>query len=71
MPIVTALLPASDRHTRLQLSYTNGMHRAEQEHAELLKLCSAKKFEAASELLTSRILNVKLSLTHALSDLNR
>jgi DNA-binding GntR family transcriptional regulator len=69
MAIVTALLQASDRHTRLQLSYTDGMQRAEKEHAELVKLCSAKAFEAASELLKAHILNVKSSLTHALSEI--
>jgi DNA-binding GntR family transcriptional regulator len=68
MTIVTALLQASDRHTRLQLSYTDGMERAEKEHAKLVKLCSAKAFEAASELLEAHILNVKSSLTHALSE---
>jgi DNA-binding GntR family transcriptional regulator len=71
MTIVGALLQASDRHTRLQLTYTDGMQRAEKEHAELVKLCDAKQFEAASELLRAHILNVKSSLTHALSDLSR
>jgi DNA-binding GntR family transcriptional regulator len=69
MTIVTALLQASDRHTRLQLSYTDGMQRAEKEHAELVKLCSAKAFAAASELLKAHILNVKSSLTNALSEI--
>ncbi len=71
MTIVTALLQASDRHTRLQLTYTDGMERAEKEHAELVKLCSAQQFDAASELLESHIINVKSSLTQALSNLSR
>ena len=71
MTIVTALLQASDRHARLQLTYTDGMERAEKEHAELVKLCSAQQFDAASELLESHIINVKSSLTQALSNLSR
>jgi DNA-binding GntR family transcriptional regulator len=71
LTFVTALLQASDRHTRLQLTYTDGMQRAEEEHAQLVKLCAAKQFEAASKLLKGHILNVKSSLTHALSDLSR
>jgi len=71
MTIVTALLQASDRHTRLQLTYTDRMERAENEHAELVKLCRTRQFDAAAQLLEAHIVNVKSSLTHALSNLGR
>jgi DNA-binding GntR family transcriptional regulator len=45
LAIVANLLQECDRHTRLQLSLTDGMRRAETEHAELLRLCILRALE--------------------------
>jgi DNA-binding GntR family transcriptional regulator len=60
--IVANLLQDCDRHTRLQLSLTDGMRRAEIEHAELLRLCSNGKVTAACALLKTHIEDVGKSL---------
>ena len=39
LALASNLLRDSDRHTRLQLTYTDGRARAQEEHAELLRLC--------------------------------
>lgn len=56
--IVASLLQNCDRYTRLQLSATKAFGRAESEHAELVRLCQAKKFGAACALLKRHIENV-------------
>lgn len=60
--IVASLLQECDRHTRLQLSLTGGMERAEIEHAELLQLCKSGKVSAACALLKTHIEDVGKSL---------
>ncbi len=60
--IVSNLLQESDRHTRLQLSLTGGMERAEREHAELVRLCAERQIDEACSLLQSHIENVATSL---------
>ncbi|MBL8692141.1 MAG: GntR family transcriptional regulator [Rhodospirillaceae bacterium] len=60
--IVDKLLTASDRYTRLQLLHTDGLKRAEKEHAEIVTLCRKRKFAAAADVLRSHILVVKASL---------
>lgn len=60
--IVGNLLRECDRHTRLQLSLTGGMERAETEHAELVRLCAAGEIDQAATLLTSHVENVGRSL---------
>lgn len=62
LAIVANLLQECDRHTRLQLSLTDGMERAEAEHAELLRLCEGGKISAACSLLKSHIENAGKSL---------
>jgi DNA-binding GntR family transcriptional regulator len=62
LAIVANLLQECDRHTRLQLSLTDGMKRAEVEHAELLHLCKSGKIAAACALLKTHIENVSKSL---------
>lgn len=62
LAIVANLLQECDRHTRLQLSLTGGMERAEAEHAELVKLCASGKIGAACALLKTHIENVGHSL---------
>jgi DNA-binding GntR family transcriptional regulator len=66
--LVSTLLRDSDRHTRLQLSYTDGRARAEHEHAELLNLCEARKVREACGLLRSHIENVGRTLMSFLAD---
>lgn len=60
--IVNTLLQNCDRYTRLQLSYTKGLQRAEAEHAELVRLCRLGKVERACALLRKHIENVGNSL---------
>ncbi|WP_262270831.1 GntR family transcriptional regulator [Microvirga yunnanensis] len=62
LAIVVNLLQECDRHTRLQLSLTDGMKRAEAEHAELLRLCETGQITAACELLRTHIEDVGKSL---------
>lgn len=60
--IVDKLLLASDRYTRLQLLLTDGLERAEREHAEMVALCRAGKIEAAADALAAHIRAVKEAL---------
>ncbi|WP_198411860.1 GntR family transcriptional regulator [Microvirga flavescens] len=62
LTIVANLLQECDRHTRIQLSLTGGMERAEEEHAELVKLCAEGKITAACALLKTHIEHVGKSL---------
>lgn len=62
LAIVGNLLQESDRHTRLQLSLTDGMQRAEIEHAELLRLCAGGEIAQACALLKTHIEDVGQSL---------
>lgn len=68
LAIVANLLQECDRHTRLQLSLTGGMERAEAEHAELVKLCAEGKTAAACALLKTHIENVGKSLQEFLKE---
>lgn len=60
--IVDKLLTASDRYTRLQLLHTDGLERAEQEHAEIVELCRKRRFKAAATHLADHIRAVKEAL---------
>jgi DNA-binding GntR family transcriptional regulator len=62
LAIVANLLQECDRHTRLQLSLTDGMKRAETEHAELLRLCKSGRITDACSLLKAHIEDVGKSL---------
>lgn len=68
LAIVANLLQESDRHTRLQLSLTQGMERAATEHAELLKLCAEGKIAAACTLLKAHIEDAGESLRRYLDE---
>jgi len=68
LAIVANLLQESDRHTRLQLSLTQGMERAAAEHAELLKLCAEGKIAAACTLLKAHIEGAGESLRRYLEE---
>lgn len=62
LTMVSNLLHECDRHTRLQLSLTGGMERAEAEHAEIVRLCKNRKIGAACTLLKAHIEHVCYSL---------
>jgi DNA-binding GntR family transcriptional regulator len=64
--LVANLLQECDRHTRMQLSLTGGMERAEAEHAELVSLCAAGNVKAACALLKAHIDHVGRSLSEFL-----
>ena len=68
LAIVANLLQESDRHTRLQLSLTQGMERAASEHAEILKLCTEGKISAACSLLKTHIEGAGESLRNYLEE---
>ena len=55
LAMAESLLRSCDLHTRLQLQYTNGQERAEEEHAELVRLCGAGRIAEACALLRSHI----------------
>lgn len=62
MLLVENFLQECDRHTRIQLSLSGAMERAEDEHRDLLRLCEEQRFEEAVELLRRHVLNVAASL---------
>jgi DNA-binding GntR family transcriptional regulator len=65
--IVAALLQKSDRYTRMQLSSTEAMNRAEYEHSELVALCKSRKIKSACRLLKQHIETVRSDLMEMLS----
>lgn len=68
--IVSALLQTSDRYTRVQLSNTTAMGIAEQEHAELVRLCRARRFDEACAFLVRHISSVRSDLLRVLARAN-
>lgn len=56
--IVASLLRNTERHTCMQLVFTDGLERAETEHAEIVALCRRGAFEEASAFLAEHIRNV-------------
>jgi len=68
LAIVANLLQESDRHTRLQLSLTQGAERAAAEHAEILKLCTQGKIGPACTLLKKHIEGAGQSLRSYLQE---
>jgi DNA-binding GntR family transcriptional regulator len=69
--LVVNLLQEADRHTRMQLTYTDGIERAEREHAQIVRHCEEGNIVSACKLLKLHIANVKLSLVGALRRLTR
>jgi DNA-binding GntR family transcriptional regulator len=55
MEIIQQLNTKSDRYIRMQLLFTTGVDKAEQEHNELLELCEKKDTPAAVALLKKHI----------------
>ncbi|MBL8588326.1 MAG: GntR family transcriptional regulator [Methylobacteriaceae bacterium] len=63
LALAQSLLRESDRHTRLQLTRTRGLARAQREHAELVALCRAGRTDEAAALCERHIRHVQDSLT--------
>lgn len=57
--VVASLLQTSDRYTRLQLSRTQALDRADREHKEIVSLLRKKRVGDAARLLVSHIEAVK------------
>ena len=53
--IVSTLLKSNDRYARIQIAQSDGRERAEREHADIVELCKARKFDAAKQLLADHI----------------
>ena len=64
---VSGLLVSSDRYARIQLTSTDGLARAEEEHAALLKLCEEGAVEEACRLLEAHIAAVGAALRRLLA----
>jgi DNA-binding GntR family transcriptional regulator len=62
------LLHTADRFTRMQLSYTDGLARAEHEHDTIVDLCEARKFREATKALKDHILGAGSSLLSVLRE---
>lgn len=60
--IVASLLQLSDRYTRVQLSTTAAMGRAEQEHAQIIRLCRSGAIREACRFLHGHIETVHKDL---------
>ncbi len=53
--IVASLLQGTDRYTRMQLAFTDGRPRAQDDHTKLVALCRAGQIDAAAALLATHI----------------
>jgi len=71
LAFVSTLLREADRHTRLQLSFTDGRGRAASEHEHLLALCEAGDVREACSLLKAHIEHVGAALVTFLRDRRR
>ncbi|MGJ8534491.1 MAG: GntR family transcriptional regulator [Alphaproteobacteria bacterium] len=62
LKVINGLLDRLDRYVRVQLSLTDGMERATQEHEKILAACEAGDTERAASLTQAHIRDVKASL---------
>lgn len=53
--IVASLLQGTDRYTRMQLAFTDGRPRAQDDHTRLVALCRAGQIDEAAALLATHI----------------
>ena len=68
MDTMHQLLQSTDRFTRMQLFYTDGRSTAEREHEEIVRLCEARNYKAASRVLRAHIFNAGAVLVRLLRD---
>lgn len=66
LSIVTALLQASDRYTRVQMNRKDALARAQREHRKLISLCREGRTEEACSFLVEHIESVRRDLHHLL-----
>ncbi len=66
LDIIDGLNTKCDRYIRLQLLFTTGVDKAEQEHSELLLLCEQKNKKAASTLLKRHIKEAGIAISSLL-----
>jgi DNA-binding GntR family transcriptional regulator len=57
LAVAMQLLQSTDRFTRMQLVYTDGRARAEQEHGDIVRLCEAGDYKRACSMLRAHIVN--------------
>jgi DNA-binding GntR family transcriptional regulator len=60
--IVGSLLRNTERHTCMQLAFTDGLERAEAEHAKIVALCRKGAFDEACAVLEEHIRNAATTL---------
>jgi DNA-binding GntR family transcriptional regulator len=66
LAVAFQLLQSTDRFTRMQLLYTDGRTRAEEDHAEIVRLCEDGDVKGACRALRSHIVNAGEALVHVL-----
>jgi DNA-binding GntR family transcriptional regulator len=62
LKVINSLLDRMDRYLRAQLSLTDGMARATEEHEAILKACEAGDADLAAKWTYEHIQGVKASL---------
>ena len=65
------LLQSCDRFTGMQIHYTDGHQRAEQEHSQIVQLCKKRDIAAAAETLRMHILTAGDELSKHLAGRKR
>jgi DNA-binding GntR family transcriptional regulator len=64
--VAMQLLQSTDRFTRMQLVYTDGRARAEQEHGDIVRLCESGDYKRACSVLRAHIINAGDTLVRLL-----
>lgn len=60
--IVASLLQGTDRYTRMQLAFTDGRPRAQEEHTKLVALCREGRIDEAADVLAAHIADAGAAL---------
>ncbi|WP_293268221.1 GntR family transcriptional regulator [Neptunomonas sp.] len=68
MEVIQSLNIKADRYIRMQLLFTTGIDKADQEHTEILSLCRQRNKEAASALLRKHILEAGQAIHDLLTE---
>lgn len=68
MEVIQSLNIKADRYIRMQLLFTTGIDKADQEHKEILELCRKRDKEAASALLRKHILEAGQAIHDLLTE---
>lgn len=68
LDLVNTLNTRCDRYIRMQLLYTDGIDKAEEEHRELLRLCQTKNTKKASKYLSKHILSASNAIKQFLKN---